>query len=95
MNASQATLLGVSVLRRERNLKRTDLPFRFRLAVSKIVGKASADGTSIQMRLIGDDRIWSFGQDAEFELHEDGCFIRTAREAIAVPYSSIAYLVTE
>ncbi len=76
-------------------MKRTDLPFRFRLAVSKIVGKASAEGSTIQMRLIGDDRIWTFGQDAEFELHEDGCFIRTGRQAMAVPYSSIAYMVTE
>jgi hypothetical protein len=33
------------------------------------------------MRLIGEDRVWKFGEDAEFELHEDGCFIRTADEA--------------
>lgn len=75
-------------------MKRTDLPFRFRLAISKIVGKASAEGTAIHMRLIGEDRVWKFGEDAEFELHEDGCFIRTADEALAVPYSSIAYMVT-
>lgn len=76
-------------------MKRTDLPFRFRLAISKIVGKASAEGLTIQMRIIGDDKVWQFGQDAEFELHEDGCFIRNGRESIAVPYSSIAYMVAE
>ncbi len=76
-------------------MKRTDLPFRFRLAVSKIVGKASAEGSTIEMRLIGDDRVWKFEQDAEFELHEDGCFIRTERQTMAVPYSSIAYMITD
>jgi hypothetical protein len=40
-------------------------------------------------------RVWTFADDAEFELHEDGCFIRTTEHALAVPYSSIAFLVTE
>jgi len=75
-------------------MKRTDLPFSFRQAVSKVIGKASADGSDVQMRLVGDDTVWTFGDAANFELHEDGFLIRNGEESIAVPYSSILYLRT-
>ena len=75
-------------------MKRTDLAFRYRLAVSKLIGKADAERTTIHMRLVGDEKIWEFGDRAEFELHEDGFLIRNGSETLAVPFSSIVYLKT-